>query len=933
MKNLKTLKKHLQDNLDPLPIFADLLDMQEKELLRQEEHSIYCPFHPDDKGTSKSFSFNVKTGKYVCHSGNCDARGSSIVNFHEHISGESFKNSMKTLYDKYIRPIVPSHIVKETHTNLMGTPMMLKYLTQKRMISDDIISARKLGYDGNSITIPIFNEFGFCVNIRRYNPSRDAKIISYRKGYGKIELFPKENLDGTNYIILCEGEFDVMLLESHGYEAVTATAGADSWHEDFNPYFDNKRVYICYDNDKAGEKGAENVGNMLKGFASEIRRIKIPIDKEGADVTDYFIAGHTKKEFDKLMRKSEVVKEASKIKKTQEKLQVSLFEASLAKYYYRDVSIKARVSGKEVLPYYIPKKVKITCTNFDKHNCFCDTGKTRVFGIDKWNKDLLKLINTTEGSRDLNLKVSLQVPNACAAKVEVLEQYNAEQLRLTPDVDFASTGQFVARRAFYLGHGIDSNKSYEFDTYSVPDPKTQQVVHIITGKKDTKDSLENFNLSHSLVDDIKNRFKPRKSLPEFIMDKFNETAQWQSEFVTRIKRRPDLHIMTDICYHSLSSFDFNGELVKKGMIELLVLGDSRCGKGAIIEGLANYYNLGRIASGENCTYAGLVGGVQTIGKTFMITWGLIPEQDRGLYIIDEVSSMAIEDIGRMSRIRSEGLAEITKIITEKTWARARGIWISNSRWGKDIQTYNNGVEAIPELIGNMEDVSRFDLAIIVSKNEVSDEEINSSFDLTLDGDLYSKEMFRNMILWAWSRDASQVRFTESATSLILKESIRLGRTYSSSIPLIQSENIRIKLAKIAASVAAKCFSTFNNNTGVMIKTGHVEVAIKLIEDTYSKHNFGYNVYSRNKYSQENLKDEKETKLVVRAVGENVWAFIEGMLGQKRLTITDLADFTGMDKFDSKELVGKLVRLRCLQKEHTYYVKKPAFIKFLREYRK
>jgi len=63
--------------------------------------------------------------------------------------------------------------------------------------------------------------------------------------------------------------------------------------------------------------------------------------------------------------------------------------------------------------------------------------------------------------------------------------------------------------------------------------------------------------------------------------------------------------------------------------------------------------------------------------------------------------------------------------------------------------------------------------------------------------------------------------------------------------------------------------------------------------------------------------------------EYIAPFVEGMLDQKRLSISDISDFIGKDKWETKELVGKLVRLRCIQKEHTYYIKKPAFINYLR----
>jgi hypothetical protein len=79
----------------------------------------------------------------------------------------------------------------------------------------------------------------------------------------------------------------------------------------------------------------------------------------------------------------------------------------------------------------------------------------------------------------------------------------------------------------------------------------------------------------------------------------------------------------------------------------------------------------------------------------------------------------------MSSVRSSGVAELTKIQQERTWARTRIIWMSNPRDGKmSDKTY--GVQQIQPLIGNPEDIARFDLAMSVQAGDVAAEEINKS---------------------------------------------------------------------------------------------------------------------------------------------------------------------------------------------------------------
>jgi DNA replicative helicase MCM subunit Mcm2 (Cdc46/Mcm family) len=161
------------------------------------------------------------------------------------------------------------------------------------------------------------------------------------------------------------------------------------------------------------------------------------------------------------------------------------------------------------------------------------------------------------------------------------------------------------------------------------------------------------------------------------------------------------------------------------MLDILVLGDTRCGKGYVAQGLSRHYGLGDIASGDSCSFAGLVGGLQQIRNSWRITWGLLPLNNNRLVIIDEASSMSPDDIARMSRIRSEGVAEIVKIIRESTQANTRLIWLANPRSGRPILSYNTGVQAVKELVGAVEDISRFDIVLTLATNEVPSEVINA----------------------------------------------------------------------------------------------------------------------------------------------------------------------------------------------------------------
>ncbi|MEK9208328.1 MAG: hypothetical protein AAB922_07610, partial [Patescibacteria group bacterium] len=179
--------------------------------------------------------------------------------------------------------------------------------------------------------------------------------------------------------------------------------------------------------------------------------------------------------------------------------------------------------------------------------------------------------------------------------------------------------------------------------------------------------------------------------------------------------RDDILHAFDLVAYSVLHFDFLRQRVRKGWVEGLVLGDTRCGKSETAQRLVQHYRAGEVATGENATYAGLIGGMQQTQKTWSITWGKIPLNDRRMLVIDEVSSLDHAAIARMSSVRSSGVAEVVKIQTERTASRVRLLWIGNPRRPRPLASYNSGVEAVQELIGQPEDVARFDFAVAVAQ--------------------------------------------------------------------------------------------------------------------------------------------------------------------------------------------------------------------------
>jgi len=165
-------------------------------------------------------------------------------------------------------------------------PQRIKAWLHQRGISDNIIEEYKIGWDGNRIVIPVFDQdHSILFNKYRRDPeSEEGSKYSYDKG-GKVSLFGIESLKDARNVVICEGEFDCLLLLSHGFNAVSSTGGCGSFNEEWSNLFINKNVYIVLDNDVPGIKGAFNIQSKIP----EANIAWLPKEVGvGGDITDFF---------------------------------------------------------------------------------------------------------------------------------------------------------------------------------------------------------------------------------------------------------------------------------------------------------------------------------------------------------------------------------------------------------------------------------------------------------------------------------------------------------------------------------------------------------------------------------------------------------------------------------------------------------------------
>lgn len=122
----------------------------------------------------------------------------------------------------------------------------------------------------------------------------------------KARIFNSDAVWDAEEVLICEGEFDAMVLSQLGYNAC-GVPGASTWQEAWNGYFERARlIYVCFDPDTAGNLGAEKIKDHL---GTRTRRVEweVPDDVDAGEIDPsylYVSSKFTKTDFDKLLNEA-----------------------------------------------------------------------------------------------------------------------------------------------------------------------------------------------------------------------------------------------------------------------------------------------------------------------------------------------------------------------------------------------------------------------------------------------------------------------------------------------------------------------------------------------------------------------------------------------------------------------------------------------------
>lgn len=910
-----------------------------------------CLFHEDSR---PSMGVNLRHGGFRCQA--CNASG-DFIEFYKRVRSVNFIEAVEELARRCgiewsphasetaepDGPLeIPVEVVTSTHERLLATSDKLDFLLTERGLTREIIVEYQIGHDGQRYYIPI-KEGGRIVNIRRYDPGQRVqhKMISWRTGYGTARLWPMDvlfNAERGDVVYLFEGEMDCLLARSRGLNGVTCTGGAGTWRDPWSTLFTGLNVVICYDADEAGRAGASMVARKLHGRAETVRVIGIPLPEiQGADLTDYLVAhGHEVEDFHALVRDTPEFVATDEIEAApvnREPVTLHLSQASLADHDHAVVTMPVVVSGKTTAPYIIPSVVEASCRMPGVKMCercpVATAAGRLIYDLELDTKPhALEMFAVSTPTQIKNLKSIIHIPPRCSyVRFNYLSSINIEEIQLIPEVaESDEEAPYVTRAAYYQGHGLVTNRGYVMTGITLAKPDSQMVTHLIREAVPSRSNLDAFTLTEDVIERLK-IFQPDTDGVEGLKTKLNELYE-DLENVTMIFDRRDIMTAVDIVYHSILQFDFQGERLRRGWCEALIIGDSRTGKSTIVERMKEIYRAGELSSGEHTSLAGLVGGLTQIGTSWTLQWGKVPLNDRRLLVIDEAGSLPPEQIAKLSSMRSSGVAEIVKIHTERTNARTRMIWIANPRGDVSLSSFSQGVVAVKELIGAPEDVARFDLFCTAVTTDVPLERINAVRESdTLQ--TFDSGVCHQRVMWAWSRQATDVRFTPEAVEQTLHFAMIQGQKYRhcSEIPLVEPNEQRIKLARLATAAAAMFFSTDDTGQPVIVKPEHVEFAFQFLEQLFANPSLAFAEWAGARHRENTLRNVTKVREIVGAHAPAARQLMESEV----LTQGALKEILAIDDRDKiRQAITTLTTAGFLARSTGFgYRKTPAAIRWLR----
>lgn len=814
-----------------------------------------CPFHKD---THNSFGFNKETLRWVCFAPSC-GKG-SVFDFLMLSSGKNFKDTLFELGDKVgisrpfsskpKRPPIREELVKQWQRNLNDE--VLRYLREKRGLSDATIKKYQIGWDvkRQRNTIPIRDNRGNLVNIRLHNAKKDPKIINYTEGkwkYGSpARLYGLDALvkHKGKQVIICEGEWDRLLLQQENLMAVTSTHGCSVFRPEWIPFFKDKDVIVIYDCDSEGQTAVNTI--VLKAFKnseiSSIRNVLLPLkgDKDDKDITDYLhTRGFTGADLQKLIDDTPVhtyEEESSE----EEVIDLESFtEVEKKELIDKKIRVEITICGETSEAFHAVEEFRVAfCPKLKKGECFnCAepiliprgsqvyigscmstnvqlTAMLRAFCCKYGQKPALEVLKRTTVKEFF-----------CHQKITRISQTQDKNGDVMQLID-GKYQELIEKKVYYLSSAHPKPGNYEATGWVKSHPKTQQVTMLIETLVPQEDDFEQFRVDDHVED-----------LQAFRALEIGQVVEDLRENVTRVYERDEILTAVLLSYCSPRWLYFDHRLIR-GWLVTVILGDAGSGKTQTFQAIAEFIEVGDILSGLTASRTGLAYAlVEHKQKGWQVRIGRYPANTRKLLAVDEVQFIPKNDLQTLAKAMEEGFIQIDRVQSSGYESQTRLILIGNPRQDNVMDEFSFGCDAIGAMF-TPPVIRRTDIVVLSNYGDISDLSFINKRYAGKGSRKVTPEMLRSVVFWAWNLKPEQVVFSDKATDVCLEQATILPKQYGfePKIPLVTLHDTRNKLARIAAAFAVLDMSSNNDFSQLLILPEHVHLAAMFLDALYGAEN-------------------------------------------------------------------------------------------------
>jgi len=248
-----------------------------------------------------------------------------------------------------------------------------------------------------------------------------------------------------------------------------------------------------------------------------------------------------------------------------------------------------------------------------------------------------------------------------------------------------------------------------------------------------------------------------------------------------------------------------------------------------------------------------------------------------------------------------------------------------------MNQYTYGIQAVKELIGRPEDISRFDFVIGVASEDVPVDIINQRCK-NIQYEAHWDEL-RQLVRWVWQLRPNEIHIEQEATDAILSLAKEQSNTYSNAVPMVEPNEQRVRLARVSTATAARCFSEEGGK--LVVKKRHVEFADWFMRSCFDSKALGYGLYSAAERQTETENEEcmREVTDVLTRYADKSDRAVRLLYAADQFSTTDLEHIFNVPKPEAREIISVLLRFGCVHRKHQVYCKTKIGITVLERFLK